>query len=221
MGSALEICNQVDRKSNVLEAIEEHNDEKNYRIEEMTNADQHFRNEIEELKSHEGTLTGYLEFQEFAKDKLLMGHVDRDEYYLGGWEHKFKKGKGLSYRKGEYIYYGEFDKTPNGTGFLKLYQQNIVVEGHFKNGVPEGPCKIKDLNGVYRFEGIINDQKHPTNGTFNVTNSEEPLKSYTITLDDYPNNKAKIVFHNGTEYLGDINFLTLLPSGEGEAHYTN
>lgn len=65
-----------------------------------------------------------------------MKHKQKDEYYIGEWKDHIRKGQGISYSKGEYLYYGEFDQVPNGTGILKLYKQNIVVEGQMKNGQP-------------------------------------------------------------------------------------
>lgn len=46
MGSAFDICNQVDQPSEVLAALEETNDEQPYRIEELANTEPRFLEEI-------------------------------------------------------------------------------------------------------------------------------------------------------------------------------
>lgn len=56
MGSAFEICNQVDRPSEVIAALEESNDEQHYSLEELSNADPRFLAEIEAQKKEKGTL---------------------------------------------------------------------------------------------------------------------------------------------------------------------
>lgn len=67
----------------------------------------------------------------------------------------------------------------------------------------------------------MNNQQLPRSGRFDVTNKELPEKSYTIILDDYPHNKAKISFKDGCLYIGEISFDSLLPHGQGEERYAN
>jgi hypothetical protein len=146
----------------------------------------------------------------------LKKHKERDEYYFGEWRTGSRKGRGLAYCANQYLYYGEVDRVPSGRGMLKLYPQNIVIQGQMRDGRPEGECHIRDLNGVYTFEGIISPQKLPSSGRFDVTNHTNPEKSYSIILDDYPNQRARIIFKDGCEYVGEISFDTLLPHGQGE-----
>jgi hypothetical protein len=58
-----------------------------------------------------------------------MKHKEKEEYYLGEWSDGIKKGRGLSFRQGEYLYYGSFGKAPRDNGYLKLYKQQLIVEG--------------------------------------------------------------------------------------------
>ncbi len=67
-----------------------------------------------------------------------MKHKEREEYYLGEWAEGVKKGQGLAYRQGEYLYYGSFRRAPKDSGYLKLYKQQLIVEGEFKGGQPNG-----------------------------------------------------------------------------------
>ena len=85
MGSAFEICNQVDRPSEVIAALEETNDEQHYRSEELANTDPQFLAEIGTLKKEKGRHRSYCGFLEFLEGKRLMKHVGREEYYLGCW----------------------------------------------------------------------------------------------------------------------------------------
>lgn len=103
------------------------------------------------------------------------------------------------YSPNHYLYYGDVDHVPEGRGLLKLYPQNIEIEGQMRLGKPDGECRIRDLAGVFSFEGLIRDQA-PNSGRFVVNNATEPEKSYEIVLDDYPNNPAKILFKDGSRY---------------------
>ncbi len=51
-----------------------------------------------------------------------MKHKAREEYYLGEWAEGIKKGQGLAYRQGEYLYYGSFGEASKDSGYLKLYK---------------------------------------------------------------------------------------------------
>ncbi len=127
-------------------------------------------------------------------NSTLRKHNGREEYYLGEWVDGNRKGRGLIFVPGEYSYHGDVDRLPQGKGVLHLYRQNIVVEGQMRDGKPEGECNIRDLSGLYTFQGLVNNQQLPTSGRFEVTNKELPEKSYAIVLDDYPHNKARISF---------------------------
>jgi hypothetical protein len=52
-----------------------------------------------------------------------------------------------------------------------------------REGRPEGTCIIRDLTGLYTFEGLINAHQLPTSGRFEVANQAAPEKSYSIILD--------------------------------------
>jgi hypothetical protein len=49
-----------------------------------------------------------------------MKHKGREEYYLGEWADGIKKGQGLAYRQGEYLYYGSFGEASKDSGSKAL-----------------------------------------------------------------------------------------------------
>lgn len=119
----------------------------------------------------------YVEFRDFCANKVFRKHHEREEYYFGEWEGGFRKGLALVYAANQYLYYGQVDRVPHGTGLLKLYPQNIEIEGEMRAGRPDGECTIRDLGGVYNFKGLIRDQA-PISGRFEVFNHTVPDKSY-------------------------------------------
>ena len=40
------------------------------------------------------------------------------------------------FRPTEYLYFGDVDRIPQGRGKLKLYQQNILIDGEMRSGKP-------------------------------------------------------------------------------------
>ena len=55
-----------------------------------------------------------------------MKHKFLDKYYVGEWNEKgFPQGKGIMLKPEKYVYYGEFNKIPNGVGSVELFQEQI------------------------------------------------------------------------------------------------
>lgn len=61
----------------------------------------------------------------------------------------------------------------------------------------------------------------PSTGTLVVNNRNDEEKSYTVTLNNYPENKARITYKEGRQYEGDINCTRFVPHGVGTARYNN
>ena len=80
----------------------------------------------------------YIEIKKTLENHKLWKHANNGEVYWGQFVNDVKKGKGVIYKPGKYFYYGQIDHNPNGEGKIKIYQQEILYEGGFKNGRLEG-----------------------------------------------------------------------------------
>ena len=119
-------------------------------------------------------------------------------YYLGDWSQAgYQQGKGVIFVQDEYAFYGDFDTVPHGHGVLESFSSRYVYEGNFQYGKIEGQGKVHSIDNLFSFEGIFNHKSQPSTGNLIVNNSEDDSKSYTVILNNYPENKARIVYREG------------------------
>lgn len=134
----------------------------------------------------------YAEDEEFFSSKTLQRHRANDEYYLGEWDVAgYQKGRGIFYRPGELLFYGNFDSVPHGKGVLEDFKNEFVYEGDFNYGKIEGKGKLNKYNNAFSYEGTINVDAKPTTGILTVNSGEFSL-AFVAKLDNYPSNKAVI-----------------------------
>jgi hypothetical protein len=50
---------------------------------------------------------------------------------------------------------------------------------------------------LFEFEGILNKESIPTTGRLAINNHANPNNSYVVTLDRYPEQKARITYQDG------------------------
>lgn len=97
----------------------------------------------------------------------------------------------------------------------------FIYEGFFNYGKIEGNGRVDSTLNLFSFEGIFNGKSQPIKGNLIINNQENDMESYTVYLNNYPENKARIVFNEGRQYEGDINYDKFVPSGLGTAKYAN
>jgi len=158
--------------------------------------------------------------------------------YDGEWENGIKSGKGILNTQ-NYRYIGNFSNNQlNGKGIK--YLGNTITQCEYKNGIPDGECKICDeygtmvyemKNGLLEGKFIETDNKTGCVNEFTYVNNEKkgPFKTkcadgyeYTGT---YINNKTvygkafeKIPLDDSfTTYSGDIKY----NKKNGKGTYTN
>ena len=56
---------------------------------------------------------------------------------------------------------------------------------------------MESTEGLFKFEGIFNNKSEPSTGVLKVTNPNNDAHSYTVTLNHYPENKAKVSYKEG------------------------
>lgn len=149
-----------------------------------------------------------------------MKHKDKEEYYLGEWKDRARKGEGIEVVPNKYIYQGSFDHDKHGKGKLIYTQNKITYEGEMVKGRISGEGKVYHHNGEFEFEGKT-FLGIPTNGKLTVYNPETKDRKFTATIQEYPEKKAFIDYSDGRHYEGKINLHTFLPEGLGTMSYPN
>lgn len=82
----------------------------------------------------------------------MFKHKVKDLYFLGDWtEAGYQQGKGIIYSVDEYIYYGNIDTVPSGTGVLESLVDQYIYEGEFNYGRIEGNGKVNSINNLFSF----------------------------------------------------------------------
>jgi hypothetical protein len=57
----------------------------------------------------------------------------------------------------------------------------------------------------------------PRSGQLRITNASDPTKSYSVTLQDFPEGASKIGYGDGRSYEGAVSRRSFAPQGRGRA----